>query len=110
VKQLTLQNIISLFPSVPFAFDPTFHKPDHFTSGYNYWEEGIKWQTWNWKGISLGLKFINCATVDNPKILIEIYSQDKLDSVFLNSLINEISYRYNLKLDLSEFYSEFKND
>lgn len=33
---------IELEPGAPFNFDPTFHKPDHFTSGDNYWEPGIR--------------------------------------------------------------------
>ncbi len=42
------QELIEIIPSSPFDFDSTFHKPDHFTSGDNYWEPGIKWQTWLW--------------------------------------------------------------
>ncbi len=39
-----------IVPAAPFDFDSTFHKPDHFTSGDNYWEPGTRWQTWNWQG------------------------------------------------------------
>ena len=46
-----------LIPTAPFDFDSTFHKPDHFTSGDNYWEKGIRWQTWWWEGIDFGDKF-----------------------------------------------------
>lgn len=105
---------LEIIPSFPFAFDPTFHKPDHFTTGDNEWQPGIRWQTWRWpsesEGKPLGLKFVDCGTVEKPKIKVEIYADKKLDEVFLEPLINEVHYRYNLDLDLSGFYEEFKND
>jgi hypothetical protein len=41
---MKLRNIetIELEPTAPFNFDATFHKPDHFTSGDNYWESGVR--------------------------------------------------------------------
>ena len=48
--------VLELAPTAPFQFDPTFHKPDHFTSGDNHWEPGVRWQTWRWAGECIGLK------------------------------------------------------
>ena len=101
---------VEITPSVPFAFDPTFHKPDHFTSGDNLWEPGTRWQTLNWQGIPLGLKFVNNGTVDNPQILLELFSEAQLPGHIIDSLINEIKYRYNLNLDLTDFYRRFQKD
>ncbi|PJE69059.1 hypothetical protein COU96_01725 [Candidatus Shapirobacteria bacterium CG10_big_fil_rev_8_21_14_0_10_38_14] len=101
---------LELKPSTLFDFDSTFHKPDHFTSGDNEWQPGIRWQTWWWEGRCLGLKFINAGTKNKPKLKIEIYFKDKLDKEFINSLISEIKYRYNLELDLTGFYKIFKKD
>ena len=39
--KLDKRNIIEITPTTPFDFDSTFHKPDHFTSGDNFWEKGI---------------------------------------------------------------------
>ena len=55
--KLKLRRVVGVKPTKPFAFDPTFHKPDHFTSGDNYWEPGVRWQTWNWRGKPPGIKF-----------------------------------------------------
>jgi 3-methyladenine DNA glycosylase/8-oxoguanine DNA glycosylase len=101
---------IEIIPTAPFAFDSTFHKPDHFTSGDNYWQPGIRWQTWNWQGKQLGLKFINAGSTEQPKIIVEINYQDILEDRFIRSLMDEIRYRYNLDLDLSDFYAELAND
>ncbi len=102
--------VIEIAPTVPFNFDATFHKPDHFTSGDNYWEKGNRWQTWLWEGKPLGLKFINIGTTIKPKIKVEIYYKEKLSQQFIDSLVNEIKYRYNLELDLADFYEKFKHD
>ena len=101
---------LELAPTAPFNFDATFHKPDHFTSGDNFWEPGIRWQTWNWEGKLLGLKFINQGKVTVPKISVEIYFSSELETAFIDSLVKEIEYRYNLRLDLTDFYCRFKTD
>jgi 3-methyladenine DNA glycosylase/8-oxoguanine DNA glycosylase len=101
---------IELKPSVPFNFDPTFHKPDHFTSGDNYWEPGIRWQTWAWSGKSFGLKFQDKGSINEPGLQIDIYADHKVKDQIISSLVNEIKYRYNLELDLTRFYKRFGKD
>jgi 3-methyladenine DNA glycosylase/8-oxoguanine DNA glycosylase len=107
---LNNKKTIEILPTRPFYFDSTFHKPDHFTSGDNHWEAGIKWQTWWWKNESLGLKFINKGTRAEPKLIVEIYSTKKLSKDFTEPLCEEIKYRYNLNLDLTDFYQTFESD
>lgn len=60
-----------IVPTAPFDFDSTFHKPEHFTSGDNYWEPGVRWQTWNWQEKQLGLKFVNAGLTGQPGIIVE---------------------------------------
>ncbi|MCL5010697.1 MAG: hypothetical protein M1127_00585 [Patescibacteria group bacterium] len=67
--KLKLQKTTRVKPAKPFAFDPTFHKPDHFTSGDNYWEPGVRWQAWNWQGKCLGIKFSNKGTALPVRLL-----------------------------------------
>lgn len=114
---LKLQKILVLAPTAPFNFDTTFHKPDHFTSGDNLWQPGIRWQTWQWQGESLGLKFENKGSVSKPLVKISIYAPSKLFSNsqefknrFFYSLIDEVRYLYNFDLDLNKFYRLFKKD
>lgn len=101
---------IDLLPSTPFSFDPTFHKPDHFTSGDNFWIPGIRWQTCLWEAECFGLVFRDRGTVSNPGIQIDIYAHRKSPDEKITSLIDEIKYRYNLELDLSGFYKAFRKD
>ncbi|MBL7159265.1 hypothetical protein ISS85_02225 [Candidatus Microgenomates bacterium] len=108
--KLRVKRKIILKPAPPFAFDPTFHKPAHFTSGDNFWQPGVRWQTLIWQGEKLGLKFENAGSVNKPKITLSIYSHQKLSPKFINSLAKEIRYRFNLDLNLKDFYNRFKKN
>ncbi|MFC1789977.1 DNA-3-methyladenine glycosylase family protein [Patescibacteria group bacterium] len=101
---------VELVPTAPFAFDATFHKPAHFPSGDNFWQPGARWQTWYWQGKQLGLKFANLGSVNQPKIRVDIFHQKKLSNEFIKPLNKEVRYRYNLDLDLTDFYKQFSND
>lgn len=108
--KLKLQKILKVKPTKPFAFDSTFHKPGHFASPDNYWEPGIRWQTWNWQEKCLGIKFVNKGTIDNPLVEVKIYGKKKQTEDFTRTLIEEIKYRYNLGLELKDFYKTFEKD
>ena len=101
---------VGMAPRAPFDFDTTFHKASHFASNDNYWQTGTYWQTFYWQGKQLGLRFDNLGTVSNPKIRLNIYYTKTLDKQFINSLVNEIRYRFDFDVDLKEFYRIFKND
>lgn len=108
--KLEKREVITIIPTKPFAFDPTLHKPDHFTSSDNYWEPGVRWQTWNWHNEKIGIKFINKGTINNPRILVEIFSRKSINRDFITILIDEVKYRYNLDFNLTNFYKIFKKD
>lgn len=101
---------VVLTPVSPFNFDATFHKPAHFASGDNYWEPGVKWQTFHYLGRDLGVVFRNTGTVEAPSISVQIFSSEKLSEEFIDQFIVEVRYRYNLDLDLSNFYKHFSED
>lgn len=105
----TKKSIVSK-PKPPYNFDANFHKPSHFPSSDNLWEEGKYWITMLWKGEKLGLKFENQGTINAPKIKISIYSQKPLSKNFIDSLIPEIRWRFNFDSDISEFCEEYKKD
>lgn len=104
--ELYLQKSLKIKPTQPFNFDATFHKPDHFPSNDNDWEPGIKWQTWLWEKVPLGIKFV----ADKNNLKVEIYAEKELDNRYVKFLEEEIIYKFNLDLNLTKFYNEFKND
>jgi len=101
---------IALEPKAPYNFDANFHKPSHFPSSDNFWEQGKCWITMVWQGRKLGLKFENVGTIDQPKIRLVIYSQKELSKKHIQNLIMEIRWRFNFDQDLSNFCSRFGND
>ena len=106
---LTAKHTLELHPTAPFSFDATLHKPDHFQSSDNSWEPGVRWQTMRWQGRLLGLKIENSGTIDQPAIRIHTWAEEALPKSCVTSLRNEITFRYNLDLDLSDFYHRFES-
>lgn len=110
MQDLKCIETIEIAPTAPFDFDTTFHKPDHFPSTDNYWEPGVKWQTYFWENNHIGLKFVNSGTKYKPRIDTKIYSEVTLSKSFVESLRNEIIYRYNLDINLIDFYEKFREN
>jgi 3-methyladenine DNA glycosylase/8-oxoguanine DNA glycosylase len=101
---------VDLFPSAPFLFDATMHKPDHFPTADNEWQPGVRWQTMRWQESLLGLKFESGGTVEQPRIRLTVWSEAELSQDFLEGLLAEIDYRYDLQLDLGGFNQRFEQD
>lgn len=102
--KLEKRSIITIVPTKPFNFDTTFYKPDHFTTDDHKYERGVRWQTMRWEGEKLGHKYEDKGSMKDPLLSVSVFSKEKLDSQFLNRLKEEIIYRYNLDLDLGDFY------
>ena len=110
VIKLNQRTSFQIIPSKPFHFDSTFFKPGHFPTNDTKFQSGKRWQTMLWQGEKLGLIFENKGTVTKPKIRVFVFSKKKLPSEFIESLKQEIIWRYNLGLDLSEFYKDVGKD
>jgi 3-methyladenine DNA glycosylase/8-oxoguanine DNA glycosylase len=108
--KLNHKETVSLAPLAPYNFDATFHKPAYFPSSDNAWEEGKFRVTMLWRGQELGLKFENRGTTDKPEIEISIYSREALTEDYLDSLVSELRWRYNLDSDISGFYEKYHDD
>jgi 3-methyladenine DNA glycosylase/8-oxoguanine DNA glycosylase len=107
---LGARSVVELGPAAPFNFDATMHKPDHFPSADNEWQPGIRWQTMRWQGMPLGLKFEDRGTIDRPRVCLSIWSEDPPDEGYLDGLMDEIHYRYDLDLNLDAFNGQFHDD
>ncbi len=107
---LRSSRVVELRPKPPFNFDVTVHKPDYFPMSDNAWEPGAKWQTMLWRGEPLGLKFKDTGTVEDPEVSVSIWSGEELGEGSVEGLVAEMEYRYDLRLDLSEFNGMFGGD
>jgi len=110
IKKLSYITKVEIISTSPFHFDSTAYKPGHFPSSDTKWKPGKRWQTMLWREKTLGLILENVGYVDSPKILLHIYSNKPLLQNFVDSLVREVNYRYNLQLDLESFYNCFQND
>ena len=107
---LTRKHEITLAPTAPFNFDATFHKPDYFPTPDNHWEPGTKWHTMLWQGTHLGLRLQNEGTVARPRLRLVVWAAKQLRRDFIASVAQELSYRFNLQLDLADFNKRFGRD
>lgn len=99
-----------IIPTSPLHFDSTFFKPAHFPSNDMKWQPGKRWQTMVFGGEKLGMVFENAGTTRNPKVTVKVFSEKKLSNDLLENIKKEIIWRYNLDLDLSQFYQDVGND
>lgn len=108
--KLTVKNELEIIPTRPFQFDSTFHKPGHFPSLDTRWEPGKRWQTMLWRGEKLGLIYEDAGTKSKPKVRVRIFSKKKLTKELLEDLKREITWRFNLDMDLAAFYKDVGKD
>jgi len=109
-KTLGVKHVVALTPKAPFNFDASLHKPDHFPSADNAWEPDVRWQTMLWQRQRLGLKFENQSEIEYPEVRLSIWSKENLSQDFIAQLTAEINYRYNIGLDLADFYRKYEAD
>jgi 3-methyladenine DNA glycosylase/8-oxoguanine DNA glycosylase len=56
------------------------------------------------------LVFENHGSIASPLIQISIFADRDLENPFMEGILEELKYRYNLQMDLSEFNSKFQDD
>lgn len=97
---------LDVVPTQPFAFDPTFHKPDHFPSQDSAWEPGVRWQTLRLGNQPFGLR-IEDAT---PHVRVHVWARGRVSGQLLDTVAEELSWRANLRLDLADFERRARRD
>jgi 3-methyladenine DNA glycosylase/8-oxoguanine DNA glycosylase len=97
---------LELEPTRPFAFDPTFHKPDHFSSPDTAWEPGVRWQTFHFRGRLFGLRIEDAGS----RVRLRVWARRRPSDELLSALADELSWRANLRLDLRDFERGMRRD
>jgi 3-methyladenine DNA glycosylase/8-oxoguanine DNA glycosylase len=112
MKSLVLKNKKDsfVFPSSPFRFDGTFHKPSHYPDKLTDWETGKYWQTIRIDKRLFGLKIENKGETQKPKIKISVFHDSKISENELEKIKREIIWRFHLNADLKEFNKLAKSD
>src|SRR3989344_3122161 len=99
-----------IFPTSPFHFDGTFHKPSHFPDKLSDWESGKYWQTIRIEKRLFGLKIENKGDTKKPKIKISIFYDKNISDKEIENIKNEIIWRFDLSADLKGFNKLAKSD
>lgn len=99
-----------IFPTAPFHFDGTFHKPSHFPDKLDDWESGKYWQAIRIDKKLFGLKIENKEIAKKPKIKISIFYNKEITNKEIENIKKEIIWRFDLNADLREFNKLAKND
>jgi len=97
---------LEIEPTRPFAFDATFHKPDHFPTRDTAWEPGVRWQTMRFRDRVLGLRIEDAA----PTVRVGVWAEAHLPPKLLAELADELAWRANLRLDLADFERRARRD
>ena len=99
-----------IFPSSPFHFDGTFHKPSHFPDKLDDWENGKYWQVIRIGKKLFGLKIENKGEAQKPKIKVSVFYDKGITDNEIGSIKQEIIWRFDLNADLKEFNRLAKSD
>lgn len=109
-KLLSKKWTTKFYPPAPFNFEATVYNPAHFPTPTEVHKPSFWWQATRIKELPLGFKFENQGSTERPKIRLTLYSQKKLSANQQEKIINELKYRFELDLDLKDFYDKFKKD
>lgn len=104
----TFSTIIRPIP--PYNFNPTVFKPSHYPDPLKVYEPGKYWFVLRLKNKVYGIKLINRGTILKPKVQVVIFSTKKISENEIKDVIEEVSYRFEFKRDISQFSKKFKSD
>lgn len=110
--KLAHRTSFTLYPKPPFHFDGTFHKPSHFqnTLKLDAWVPGTFWQALRVGKLLFGLGVVNKGTVARPRLHMTLFSQRQLTRHALESVKQEVAYRFGLDRDSQEFIALAERD
>ena len=108
--KLKIIKTVEIVPTSPFHFDSTIFKPGHFPTNDMKWQSGKRWQTMRFGGEMLGIILENKEASGKPKVNLHVFSRKKLSKEFLERLKKEIIWRFDLDLNLREFYRDTNKD
>lgn len=100
----------TIAPTPPFHFDGTFHKPSHFPNKLDEWISGKYWQTIRLGDDLFGVKVENDGTVNQPQIVVSLYSDRAIATRQSMNIKEELTWRFDLTADLTEFNKLIKKD
>lgn len=109
-KILKNKQELTIYPTAPFHFDGTFHKPSHFPDKLDDWQPGIYWQAIRIGKRLFGFKIEDNDQTQKPAIQVSVFYDNDITPEELENIKQEVVWRFNLDADLKEFNSLAKSD
>src|SRR3990170_7371475 len=94
ILSLKTKTNLAVTPFPPFNFDTTVFKPSHYPDSLKIYQTGKYWFAMRYNNRVYGIKMKNEGTVDNPKIMITIFSESKLAKTEVERVIDELKFRF----------------
>lgn len=108
--KLGKKKIFLIYPSTPFHFDGTFHKPSHFPDKLDDWKPGKYWQGIRIGKKLFGLKIEDRGSIQKPKLKVSVFYKDNISKEEIKVVKREVVWRFDLDADLKEFNKLAKKD
>jgi N-glycosylase/DNA lyase len=102
--------LTTIQPIPPFNFDGTVYVPAYFPTPDFEWQPNMAWRTLNLNGTLFGLKMENIGVIDEPKVKLTVFSENKPTTETMEKIVEELNWRYGFNEDITEFFERFKND
>lgn len=102
--------MLTIRPVPPFNFDLSMKI---FSSGdpeIQRYENGVYWQVISLKEHQILLEVRSVGTVENPELIVDIKSANKLSNYEIEFISRKIVSIFNLDVDLEEFYHGVRKD
>jgi 3-methyladenine DNA glycosylase/8-oxoguanine DNA glycosylase len=99
-----------LTPTAPFSFETTFHKPSHFPTPDRKYSSNTFWQSLLYKGNFYGVVLKSAGTIESTSINGILFHNNDINPEMINEIKQELSFRFDLQAELSEFMSLAKKD
>jgi 3-methyladenine DNA glycosylase/8-oxoguanine DNA glycosylase len=110
ILRLTKRRSLVIEPLAPFHFDGTFHKPSHFPDQLSHWIPGAYWQPMRLGAELFGVRVQDKGTRADPSLTISLYADRPMLDATVNSLKDEIIWRFELRKDLHDFNALARQD
>ncbi len=107
---LNKKKSLMLNPIFPYNFDATVFKPSHYPDPLKIYETGKYWFAMKSNKKIYGIRMENTGTITKPKIKATIFSERNLSSKEIDSITDELNFRFEFNRDISEFFNKLKDN
>jgi DNA-3-methyladenine glycosylase II len=100
----------TLDPVPPFNFNLSARSFSNGDAQIQKYENGKYWQVIRKNDLLIHLSVSVLGAIDNPRLLVELRSPEKLSVSDVEAALNSVHSIFNLQIDLNSFYKEVQND